>query len=176
MRPSKLVIKRLFGMAVAGALLLAVVTLGLIVISRFLPASTDAKCRLIYRELSSIQTVIIDCWCASGQVLPTDWSSLEAAEEWPSPNMVKDPFSGFEVEYLSQFSDKRIIVWSVGPDGMDNLDTSSVEVQGQDELVLIINQADGKLETQIQDFSPREGPSHRGSPPPPSIFAPEDCH
>lgn len=174
MRPSHRILKYLFVLAVSGTFLLVAAGLGITVLSGFFPASTDAKCRLIYGELRSIREVISDCWCAGGQVLPEDWKSLEAAEDYPDPNMVKDPFSGFEAQYLSQFSDRRIIVWSVGPDGIDSLDTSSEEVRGKDELVLIVNQIGGKLETQILDFSLGDGTVHR-EPPPPVTFGPENC-
>ncbi len=128
-----------------------------IFLSGFLSASTDAKRVLVYGELRSIRRVISDYWCTGGHVLPTDWSSLEVAERVPHPMQVKDPFSDGAAEFLSQFSEKRIIVWSVGPDSIDDLDTSREEVNGKDELVLVVNYTDGRLETKVLDFSLGEG-------------------
>lgn len=175
MTTSQRIAKRLISLGGLIVVLAAVAAFSMFIISGFLPASTDSKRVLVYGELRSIQTVIVECWCSSGEVLPTDWRSLEVAERVPDPMQVKDPFSDGEAEFLSQFSEKRITVWSVGPDSIDDLDTSREEVIGKDELVLIINQTDGKLEARILDFSLGERTGH-SVPPPPSTIGPESCN
>jgi hypothetical protein len=121
--------------------------------SGFIPASTDARRHLVYGNLAQIKSMIIRYWCVNNHALPMDWDSIERANREIDFSQCKDPFSDGGKEFHRVFSEGVSIIWSVGPDAIDDLKVTGERVHGKDELVLVVVRANDQLKTKAIDLS-----------------------
>ena len=121
--------------------LLVVVT---IAVSGFLPANKRSKMTLLSAVMRSIETDIKEHISTGQAKLPESWAELYDRWDKEIPPYIRDPFQRSGNLNLRSDGD-RIVIWSLGPNGEDDLRMGNDEVNRVDETVLIVECREGAI-------------------------------
>jgi hypothetical protein len=115
-----------------------------IAVSGFLPANKRSKMTLLRGRLRWIESDIKEYVSVEHTKIPTSWAELYDRWDKEIPSAIRDPFQRSGNMDLRSDSD-RIVVWSVGPNGEDDLRMENGEVDRVDEIVLIVEYREGVI-------------------------------